>query len=83
VENNEESKAWYIDSGWSTQIKSQEELLTRINDNFSSKVIFGDDCASKVKGKGTMESPTLKGKKNLIDDKLLTPSLKKNLFYIG
>jgi hypothetical protein len=43
---NEESEAWYIDSGCSTHMKSQEELFTRINDNHSGKVVFGDDRAS-------------------------------------
>jgi len=62
---------------------SQEELFTRINDNYSSKVIFGNDSVSKVKGKGTVAIPALHGKKKFIEDTLLTPALKKNLLYIG
>jgi hypothetical protein len=81
--HNEESEAWYIDSGCSTHMTSQEELFTRINDNYSGKVIFGDDSASKVKGKGTVAIPTLNGKKKFIDDTLLTPTLKKNLLSVG
>ena len=41
--HNEESEAWYIDSGCSTHMTSQEELFTRINDNYSDKVVFGAD----------------------------------------
>jgi hypothetical protein len=62
--HNEESKAWYIDSGCSTHMTSQEELFTRINDNYSGKVIFGDDSVSEVKGKGTVAIPTLHGKRS-------------------
>lgn len=36
---------------------SQEELFTKINDNYSGKVIFGDDSVSEAKGKGTIEYP--------------------------
>jgi hypothetical protein len=81
--HNEESEAWYIDSGCSTHMTSQEELFTRINDNYSGKVVFGDDRVSKVKGKGTIAIPALHGKKKFIDDTLLTPTLKKNLLSIG
>jgi hypothetical protein len=61
----------------------EEEFFTRINDNCLSKVIFGDDSASKHKGKGTMEILSLNGKKKVIDDNLLTLTLKKNLLSIG
>jgi hypothetical protein len=81
--HNEESEAWYIDLGCSTHMTSQEELFTRIDDNYSSKVIFGDDSASEVKGKGTMVILTLNGKNNFIDDTLLTPTLKNNLLFVG
>jgi hypothetical protein len=81
--HNEESEAWYIDSGCSTHMTSQEELFTRINDNYSGKVVFGDDRVSEVKGKGIVAIPSLHGKKKFIDDTLLTPALKKNLLSIG
>jgi hypothetical protein len=58
-------------------------LFTRINDNYSGKVIFGDDSVLEVKGKGTVAIPTLHGKKKLIDDTLLTPTLNKNLLSVG
>jgi len=80
--HSEESEAWYIDSGCSTHMTSQEELLTKINENYSGKVIFGDDSVSEVKGKGTVAIPTFHGKK-LIEDTLLTPTLKKNLLSVG
>ena len=78
--HNEENEAWYIDSGCSTHMIAQEELFTRINDNYSGKVVFGDDRVSKVKGKVIVSIPALHGKKNLIDDTLLTSALKKNYF---
>jgi hypothetical protein len=81
--HNEESEAWYIDSGCSTHITFQEELFTRINDNYSGKVVFGDDRVSEVKGKGTIAIPTLHGNKKFIDDTLLTPALNKNLLSVG
>jgi len=59
----------------------EEEFFTRINDNCLSKVIFGDDSASKHKG--TMEILSLNGKKKVIDDNLSTLTLKKNLLSIG
>ena len=62
---------------------SQEEMFTKINENCSGKVIFGDDHVSEVKGKGTISIPTLHGRKNLIEDTLLTLALKKNLLYVG
>jgi len=62
---------------------SQEELFTKINDNYSGKVVFGDDSVFEVKGKGTITIPTLNGKKKLIKDTLLTPTLKKNLLFVG
>jgi hypothetical protein len=58
-------------------------LFTRINDNYSGKVKFGDDRVSEVKVKGTVAIPTLQGKEKFIDDTLLTPVLKKNLLYVG
>jgi hypothetical protein len=81
--HNEKSEAWYIDSGCSTHMTSQEELFTRINDSYSGKFIFGDDKVSKVKGKGTILIPTLHEKKKFIEDTLLTPALKKNILSIG
>jgi hypothetical protein len=51
---NKEKEVRYIDSGCSTHMTSQEELFTRIDDNYSSKVIFEDESASEVKGKGTV-----------------------------
>jgi hypothetical protein len=80
--HNEESEAWYIDSGCSTHMTSQK-LFTRINDNYSGKVIFGDDSVFEVKGKGTVAIPALHGKNEFIEDTLLTSSLKKNLLYVG
>eukprot|EP00253_Pinus_taeda_P027898 PITA_27898 len=77
--HSEESEAWYIDSGCSTHMTSQEELFTNINGNYSLKVLFGDDSVSEVKGKGIVAIPALHGKKKLIEDTLLTPALKKNL----
>jgi hypothetical protein len=81
--HNEEGEAWYIDSGCSTHMTSQEELFTRINDNYYGKVVFGDDRVFEVKGKGTVAIPTLHGKKKFIDDTLLTQALKKNLLSVG
>jgi hypothetical protein len=81
--HNEESEAWYIDLGCSTHMTSQEELFTRINDNYFGEVIFGDERVFEVKGKGTVAIPTLHGKKKFIEDTLLTPPLKKNLLYVG
>ena len=81
--HSEESEAWYIDSGCSTHMTSQEELFTKINDNYSNKVIFCDDSVSEVKGKITVATPTLHGKKKLIEATLITLALKKNLFFVG
>ena len=81
--HSEESEAWYIDSGFSTHMTSQEELFTKMNDSYAGKVIFGDDSVSEVKGKGTVAIPALYGKKKLIEDTLLTPTLKKNLISVG
>lgn len=81
--HSEESEAWYIDSGCSTHMTSQEELFTKINEKYSSKVIFGDDSVSEVKGKGTSAIPTLHSKKKLIEDTLLTPTFKKNQLSVG
>jgi hypothetical protein len=81
--HNEESEALYIDSGCSTHMTSQEEFFTIMNGNYFRKVIFGDDSASKVKGKGVVAVPTLNEKKKFIDDMLLTPTLKINLIYVG
>jgi hypothetical protein len=38
--HNEENEAWYIDSGCSTHMTSQEELFIIINYNYSGKVVF-------------------------------------------
>jgi hypothetical protein len=62
---------------------SQVELFTRINDKYSGKVVFGDDRVSEVKGKDMVSIPTLHGNNKFIDDTLLTPTLKKNLFFVG
>jgi hypothetical protein len=81
--HSEESETWYIHSGCSTHMKSQEELFTSINDNYSGKIIFGDERVYEVKGKETVAIPTLYGKNKFIDDTLLTPTLKKNLLFVG
>jgi hypothetical protein len=81
--HTKESEAWYIDSGCSTHMTSQEELFTRINDNYFGKVIFGDDRVFEVKGKGIVTIPALHGNKKFIEDTLLTSTLKKNLLYVG
>lgn len=73
MEHSEESEAWYIDLGCSTHMTCQQELFTKLNENYSCKVIFGDDSVSKVKGKGTVTKPTLHGRKYLMEDILLTP----------
>jgi hypothetical protein len=83
MEHNEESEAWYIDSGWSTHMTSQEELFTGINENYSGKVAFGDDKDLEVEGKCTIAIPSLHGKNKFIDDTLLTLALKKNLLFVG
>jgi hypothetical protein len=81
--HNEESEARYIDTGCSTHMTSQEELFTRINDQYYVKVIFGDDRVSEVKRKGTVAIPTLHGKKKIMEDTLLTPTFKKNILSVG
>jgi hypothetical protein len=81
--HNEKSESWYIYLGCLTHMTSQEDLFTQINDNYSSKFIFGDDRLYEVKGKGIVVIPTLQGKKKFIDDTLLTPTLNKNLLSIG
>jgi hypothetical protein len=80
--HNEEGEAWHIDLRCSTHMESQEELFTRINDNYFGKYLFGDDRVSEVKWKGTIAIPTLHGKKKFIDDTFLTPALKENLVSI-
>ena len=75
--HNENSESWNIYLGRSTHMTSQEDFLTQINDNYSSKVIFGDDRLYEVKGKGIVVIPTLQGKKKFVEDTLLTPTLKK------
>jgi hypothetical protein len=81
--HTKENEAWYIDSGCSTHMTSQEELFTRIDGNYYDKVILGDDSVLEVKGKSTMAILALNGKKKFIDDTLLTPTLKKNLLFVG
>jgi len=83
ISHNEEREAWYINSGCSTHMTSQEELFTIINEKYSGKIIFGDDRVSEVKGKDTVAIPTLHVKKNFIDDILLTPAMKKNQIFVG
>jgi hypothetical protein len=80
--HNEESEAWYIYLGCSTHMASQEELFTRINDNYSCKVMFGDGRVFDIKGKDTVVIPTFHGKKKFIEDTFLTLALKKNLLYV-
>jgi hypothetical protein len=62
---------------------SQEEFFTTINDNYSCKVIFGDDRVFEVKGKDTVVILTFHGKKKFIEDTLLTLALKNNLLFVG
>lgn len=81
--HNEEIEAWYIDSGRSTHVTSQEELFTKINENYSSEVIFCDDSVSKVKGNDIVGILELHVKKKLIQGTLLTLAFKKNLLYMG
>eukprot|EP00253_Pinus_taeda_P001602 PITA_01602 len=49
----------------------------------SSLMAHREACVSEVKGKGIVSIPTLHGNKKLIEDTLLTPTLKKNLVSIG
>ena len=83
MESSEESEAWYIDSRCSTHMTSQEDLFTKINDKYYAKVIFDDASVFEVKGKRTIAISSLHGKKKLIEESLLTPTLKKGLLYVG
>ena len=53
--HKEENKGLYIHLGCSTHISSKEELFTRIYANYYNKVIFGDNNASRVEGKGALQ----------------------------
>lgn len=44
--HSEESEPGHIDSGCSTHVTSQGELLTKMNENNFGKSIFGDDSVS-------------------------------------
>jgi len=57
-------------------------VVSKINDNYFSKVIFGNNNVYKVKRKSTFPIPTLHGKKKLINDNFLTPALKKNVLSV-
>ena len=57
------------------------ELFTKIDENYLGKAIFGDEGASKVKGKSTMEISVL-NENNSINNTLLTSTLKRIHFIL-
>lgn len=64
MENIEESEVWYIDFGCSTHMASEQELFTRIKDDYYGKVVCDDHSVSEVKSKSVVAILALHGNKN-------------------
>ncbi|KAL5718443.1 hypothetical protein ACHQM5_011344 [Ranunculus cassubicifolius] len=76
------SEVWYIDSGCSNHMTSNDKIFTEINSDCQSKVKMGNGVPVDAKGKGTIAVETKKGRRD-IRGVLLVPDLAQNLLSVG
>ncbi|CAL2276374.1 unnamed protein product [Prunus armeniaca] len=76
------SDDWYIDSGCSNHMTSQEDLLVDIDRRVKAKVQVGTEVLVDIAGKGTLVIETTKGKR-YIKEVMLVPGLVENLLSVG
>ncbi|KAG6655974.1 hypothetical protein CIPAW_05G254000 [Carya illinoinensis] len=78
----QEEKIWFIDSGCSNHMASDETIFTDLDTSIKIQVKMGNGELVEARGKGTVAIWTKKGTK-LIKDVLLVPSLDQNLLSVG
>lgn len=76
------SDTWYIDSGCSNHMTSNEKIFQDIDKSVTTKVKLGDGSLVEAEGLGTIAVNTKKGTR-LISDVLLVPKLDTSLLSVG
>ncbi|CAH9134446.1 unnamed protein product [Cuscuta epithymum] len=80
IETKEEE--WYIDSGCSNHMTSNETIFHELDTSIKTKVKMGNGELVEAKGKGTIVIDTKKGTR-YIRNVLLVPRLAQNLLSVG
>lgn len=77
---------WFLDSGASAHITFREDWFVEFRRTRGDSVSLGDNCVCEVTGVGTIRIERLvRGvwEEATINDVLLVPNVKKNLFSVG
>lgn len=77
-----EEKLWFIDSGCSNYMASNESIFIDLDFSVKTKIKMGNGDLVESKGKGTVAISTKKCTK-FIKDVLLVPSFDQNLLSVG
>lgn len=78
-----DDKVWYLDNGASNHMTGNRSYFTKLNEEVTGKVRFGDDSRIDIKGKGSVLFITKDGKRKLLADVYYIPGLRSNIISLG
>ncbi|XP_051116828.1 uncharacterized protein LOC127241696 [Andrographis paniculata] len=82
-DEDQKSDLWYLDSGCSSHMTSNESQFEQLDRSCTSHAKLGDGNVQSAEGKGTIALFTKGGHKKLIHDVLYVPNLVQNLLSVG
>lgn len=78
-----ESNVWYLDNGASNHMTGLKEKFTKLDENVTGQVHFGDGSSVKIEGKGTITMICKNGEKRHLYDVYYIPCLCSNIISLG
>ena len=81
--DGEQEQWWYLDSGASNHMTSSKESFSKLNDNVTGTVKFGDGSRVAIQGRGTIIFRCQNGEHHALTDVYYIPQLRSSIISIG
>lgn len=77
------SQLWYLDNGASNHMTGDKAKFSKLDENITGEVKFGDGSTVCIKGKGSVSFRCKTGEERVFNDVFYIPSLCNNILSLG
>ncbi|GJZ99004.1 zinc finger, CCHC-type containing protein [Tanacetum coccineum] len=81
--NTDEDDVWYFDNGASNHMTGNYSYFSKLNENITGCIMFGDGSCVRIKGKGSILFQGKNGEQKLLKDIYYIPALRSNVISLG
>ncbi|KAG7553438.1 GAG-pre-integrase domain [Arabidopsis thaliana x Arabidopsis arenosa] len=74
---------WYLDNGASNHMTGNRDYFSKLDENITGKVRFGDDSCIDIKGKGSILFVSKDGERKVLADVYYIPDLRSSIISLG